>query len=137
MGAVLFVFPWQVFFQQMFSWSSSEHEQKPKLIFLGRIKKSNWPVSSLLHLQCTDKDLRQAGESCQTQIFGVCSDISIVSCLSSKLENYHLHTLVQHHIFFLLKTYVKAITSWWNFSSLVHNKKIKYNARMAAPQWCC
>ena len=53
-------------------------------------------LSTLLHLQYTNKDSRQFGESCQIQVSGLCHGFLKVSCISNKLDPHHLRELVQH-----------------------------------------
>ena len=80
------------------SWSSSEHEQKPKLVFLGKIKTKvgySFEVCWIFSIQT--KYLRQTGESGCTHVFGVCHQTSIISCIWNKLKISHQHELVQHH----------------------------------------
>ena len=59
--------------------------------------KSMWQGSSLFHLQYTNKDPRQTGESCCTQVSGACHGFFKFSRISNKLDLHHLRELVQGH----------------------------------------
>ena len=75
------MFLWKVcFLFVFFSFISSEHEQKPKLVVLRQNKdKSWWLISSLLYLQYSNKDQRQTGESGRTQVSRASNGTSIIS----------------------------------------------------------
>ena len=52
----------------------------------------------MLHLQYTNKDPRQTGQNCCTQVFGVCHGFLKVSFILNKLDPHHLPELVKHHL---------------------------------------
>ena len=50
-----------------------------------------------MNLQYTNKDPRQNGKTCRTQVSGICHGFLKVSCISNKFDPHHQPKLVPHH----------------------------------------
>ena len=91
---------WKVFFLQPISVAdvlSMIRNYKLYFFLCWKKVKSTWPVSSLLHIRYSNKDLTQSGKSCGTHVLGVCQETSIISIIWNKFETSHQYKLVQPH----------------------------------------
>ena len=104
-------------------------ETKTDLFLRQNKDKSPRLFSSFLDHQYTNKDLRPSGESCCTRNLGYVMELQkflvfATTWISSTSTKY------------LELSYI-VVQSWWNLSSLVHNKNYKFIATTTARQWCC